>query len=266
MTNRIPRAAWRTLLVAVLVAGLGVMAGCPSDDGNGKKPTNGGDTPTNGSATSNGGDTPTNGSATTEMVEKKIELPNPMFVGTPPITENLQVNVDTKNPESKRAPLEAPADVKVISRGKPVTSSDDLPMIGDLPLVTDGDKEATEGSYVELAPEKQWVQIDLGDKYEIWGIVIWHYHANARVYRDTIVQLADDPDFTTGVQTVFNNDNDNSYGLGVGNDFEYFDEHVGKLIRVDGKTARYVRLHSNGNTANDQNHYIEVEIWGRPAK
>ncbi len=33
--------------------------------------------------------------------------------------------------------------------------------------------------------------------------------------------------------------------------------------RLLGQTARYVRLHSHGNTANDQNHYIEVEIWGR---
>lgn len=44
------------------------------------------------------------------------------------------------------------------------------------------------------------------------------------------------------------------------------DEHVGKLLQLKGQTARYVRLHSNGNTANDRNHYIEVEIRGRKAK
>jgi hypothetical protein len=26
-----------------------------------------------------------------------------------------------------------------------------------------------------------------------------------------------------------------------------------------------VRLYSNGNTTNKLNHYIEVEVWGKPA-
>jgi hypothetical protein len=26
-----------------------------------------------------------------------------------------------------------------------------------------------------------------------------------------------------------------------------------------------VRLYSNGNTANDLNHYVEVEVFGKPA-
>ena len=45
---------------------------------------------------------------------------------------------------------------------KKVTSSDDAPVIGELAMVTDGDKEGADGSYVELGPDKQWVQIDLG--------------------------------------------------------------------------------------------------------
>jgi len=32
-----------------------------------------------------------------------------------------------------------------------------------------------------------------------------------------------------------------------------------------GVKGRYVRLYSNGNTANRLNHYIEVEVWGKPA-
>ena len=30
--------------------------------------------------------------------------------------------------------------------------------------------------------------------------------------------------------------------------------------------ARYVRLYSKGNTSNDMNHYVEVEVLGLPAK
>jgi len=33
-----------------------------------------------------------------------------------------------------------------------------------------------------------------------------------------------------------------------------------------GTKGRYVRLHSQGNTSNDQNHYIEVEVYGIPIK
>jgi hypothetical protein len=30
--------------------------------------------------------------------------------------------------------------------------------------------------------------------------------------------------------------------------------------------GRYVRLYSNGNTSNDLNHYVEVEVYGTPVK
>jgi len=35
---------------------------------------------------------------------------------------------------------------------------------------------------------------------------------------------------------------------------------------VAGVKGRYVRLYSQGNTSNDMNHYIEVEVFGSPAK
>ena len=36
------------------------------------------------------------------------------------------------------------------------------------------------------------------------------------------------------------------------------------LIDPKGIKGRYVRLYSNGNTANDLNHYVEVEVYGTP--
>jgi hypothetical protein len=38
------------------------------------------------------------------------------------------------------------------------------------------------------------------------------------------------------------------------------------LIEGKGATGRYVRLYSNGNTSDELNHYIEVEVFGQPAK
>jgi hypothetical protein len=151
--------------------------------------------------------------------------------------------------------------------GKPVTSSDEEPIIGEIDYITDGDMEAADGSYVELGPFVQHVTIDLEAMNEIYAIVVWHYHKQARVYSDVVVQVADDPDFITNVQTVFNNDIDNSAGFGVGTDKHYMETNEGKLIYVldKGIKARYVRLHSNGNTSNDLNHYIEVAVFGKPA-
>jgi len=37
------------------------------------------------------------------------------------------------------------------------------------------------------------------------------------------------------------------------------------LIDAKNVKGRFVRLYSNGNTANKLNHYIEVEVWGKPA-
>jgi hypothetical protein len=77
------------------------------------------------------------------------------------------------------------------------------------------------------------------------------------------VQTADDADFITNVQTVFNNDIDNSAGLGIGKDMHYIETSEGKLIDAKGVKGRYVRLYSNGSNANDLNNYIEVEVWGK---
>jgi hypothetical protein len=65
---------------------------------------------------------------------------------------------------------------------------------------------------------------------------------------------------------VFNNDHDNSAGLGIGRDKEYIEVNEGRLINPKGVAARYVRLYSQGNTSNDMNHYVEVEVFGTPVK
>ena len=78
--------------------------------------------------------------------------------------------------------------------------------------------------------------------------------------------MSDDPEFLTGVTTVFNNDSDNSAGLGAGKDRAYIESYEGKLIRITGATGRYVRLYSNGNSTNKLNHYIEVEVFGQPTR
>lgn len=193
--------------------------------------------------------------------ELKLKLPKPMFVGTPTNIKSPNLEPVTGKP---RGPFMVPVGTKLLSQKRPVRASDMQPIVGELDMITDGDKEGGDGYFVEMAPGKQWVQIDLGSTYALHAILAWHFHSQPRVYRDVIVQVSDDKDFLRGVTTVFNNDHDNSSGMGVGKDKEYIEVAEGKLFDPKGVKGRYVRLYSNGNTSNDLNHYIEVEVYGTP--
>ncbi|HXK12829.1 MAG TPA: discoidin domain-containing protein [Vicinamibacteria bacterium] len=197
------------------------------------------------------------------LVPIPIQLPKPMFEGTP---QNLSVPNLQKPLGRPRDPFLAPAGVTNVAKGKKVTSSDSEPVIGELEQVTDGDKKGADGSFVELGPGLQWVQIDLGAPQEVYAILFWHFHKTPRVYFDVVVRLADDAGFTKNVRTLFDNDHDNTSGLGAGADMNYVETAEGKLVDAKGSKARYVRLYSRGNNANELNHYVEVEVFGRPAK
>ncbi len=201
-----------------------------------------------------------------KMVALDFQLPKPMFVGTPQETkvENLEKPLGHARP-----PFLAPEGTVLLSKGKPVSASDEEPIIGEIEMITDGDKEAADGSYVELGPFTQHVTIDLEKQSEINAIVLWHYHKQPRVYFDVVVQLSNDKDFITDVKTVFNNDIDNSSGQGIGKDMHYTETNEGKLIDLlsqGSPKGRYVRFYSNGNTSNDLNHYIEVDVYGKPVE
>jgi len=197
-----------------------------------------------------------------DLEELPLDLPKPMFVGTPKniVSDNLDPTTG-----KKREPFMAPKGIENVAEGKPVSASDEEPIIGELEMVTDGDKEGADGSFVEFGPGVQWVQVDLEKPCEIFAIVVWHYHSQARLYHDVVVRVSDDPDFIK-YEEVYNNDHDNSAMLGIGKDYDYIETNEGRLIDAKGVKGRYVRVYSNGNTSNDMNHMIELEVWGRPAE
>jgi hypothetical protein len=197
-----------------------------------------------------------------DKVPLNTQLPKPLFVGTP-----VPLNVPNLEPpmKGKRPDFYVPAGTVNLAKNKKVTASDTNPVVGTLDLVNDGDKAGDEGSWVELGPGKQWVQIDLAKNANIYAVLVWHFHSQARVYRDVVVQVSDDAAFKSGVTTIFNNDFKNDLGLGAGKDLNYVETYQGKLIDAKGVKGRYVRLYSNGNTTNKLNDYIEVEVWGKPA-
>jgi hypothetical protein len=210
---------------------------------------------------------PVGKSARVPKFELVIPLPKKVpGVGTPvPMDEPNVAPPRAKGLE--RSLIKVPAGTVNLALNKPVTSNEAFPVVGELEWVTDGDKNGEDGYNVGLGFGKKWVQIDLGVRANVYGVSVWHYHRQLRAYRDVIVEVADDEDFTENVQIVFNSDHDNSYGKGIGEDIGYVETNEGKYMYCPkGTVGRYVRLHSQGNTSNDRNHYIEVEVYGKPIK
>jgi hypothetical protein len=199
------------------------------------------------------------------LVPLVLKLPNAAFKGTP---KDVPTNSYTEpyDPDKPRPPMMVPPGLNNIALGSKVTCSDKNVPADNLAKLTDGDKEASDQSIIFLRKGTQWVQMDFGGPQEIFALVIWHAHNMAKVYHDVIVQVADDADFVQNVRTVFNNDQDNTSGLGVGTDREYFETREGKLINAKGLKARYVRFYSKGSTESALNEYTELEAYGRPAK
>lgn len=198
-----------------------------------------------------------------DFVSLTPQYPKPMFVGMPIPAVQIP-NLEKPDPDAlkNRLTLRVPRGSTNVAVHKKVTSSDPLPIIGTLDLITDGDADGSDGCYVEIAPGLQWVQIDLGADYDIWKILLWHYHKQAVVVFNVIVQVSNDPTFKTGVTTLFNNDFDNKSGFGKGKDMNYVETNHGRIIDGKGTKARYVRLWSFGNSADEMNRYIEVQVFG----
>jgi hypothetical protein len=193
-----------------------------------------------------------------------LDLPAPAFKGIP---KDLQVGPNVEPLSDKpRRPMTVPSGLKNLAPGSRLTSSDQNVTAADLAKLTDGDKAASDQSIIFLRKGTQWVQMDLRSPQEIFALVIWHAHNMPKIYHDVIVQVADDPDFTENVRTVFNNDSDNTSGRGAGANREYFETYEGKLIKAAGIKTRCIRFYSNGSTESALNEYTEIEVYGRQAR
>src|SRR5438105_13369223 len=94
-----------------------------------------------------------------EMVPLPLKLPKPAFAGTP---KDTPPGTTVEKPTGKPRPVpQVPKGTANLALHKKVTSSK-APFEGSLDLITDGDKEAKDGTAVEIKPGLQWVQIDLG--------------------------------------------------------------------------------------------------------
>jgi hypothetical protein len=197
-----------------------------------------------------------------DLAPLPVKPPAPTLKGTPtdlPSGPNIE-----PPPQTPLPPFMAPHGVINLATGKKVTTST-KPFSGVPAQITDGRKEPEDDQVVEMRRGKQWVQVDLGEPARIFAIVVWHDHRWLQVFRDVVIQVADDADFTRNVQTIYNNDMDNSAGLGIGTDKEYFETHHGRTFDARGVVARYVRCYTAGSTLSALNVCQEVEVYGFPA-
>ena len=255
----------RTLTVGAVVLSALWCAGCEGR-GSAEEPTDTGAAMPGGAAAARPG-----ARAAAGLVPLAISLPKPMFKCTPyPIHARGIPNLEDRSKRRRpRGPFLVPPGTTNIALGKPITSSDLVPIIGELEQIVDGQKQGTDGYFVELWSKcsrngellPAWVQIDLQCDASVYAILIWRRQW-ANVYHDVVVRISHDPDFIDAV-TIFNNDHDNTCGFGIGRDKAYVESYQGKLIDCKGFTGRYVRLYSRGSLRDEGNYYTEVEVHGR---
>jgi hypothetical protein len=190
-----------------------------------------------------------------------LKLPSPTLKGTP---EDLPKGPNIDQPSDKPQVFMVPKGVQNVALHKSVTSSV-APFNGELSQITDGKKEPVDSDAVEFKKGPQWVQVDLGQAYPIYAIVVWHDNRYLQVMHDVIVQVSNDPEFKTGVQTLYNNDLTNTAGHGAGTDHEYFETNQGRIIDGKGIKARYVRGYTRGSTSGALNCWQEIEVYSLPA-
>lgn len=204
------------------------------------------------------------------LVPLKLNLPRPGFHRP---MYGLPEEPNVEKPGGERSVFMVPPGTENLAAYRPVTSNEAIPVTGDLGMVTDNDKRSYDGYVLGLGVgfdqnmviRPQWVQIDLEQCAPIYAIAVWHdwsLTSHYTVVRDVIVHVSNDPEFCRDIRTLFNNDHDNSSGMGRGKDRGYAETHQGKLIDACGVRARYMRLYSRGSSRDDMNRYVEVAVYG----
>ena len=91
-----------------------------------------------------------------DIVRLKLKYPRPMYVGTP---KDLDVEKLERTWEITKPPFLVPEGTVNLALDKLVECSDEEPVMGDPDLVTDGEKDASDGFYIELDEGQRHITI-----------------------------------------------------------------------------------------------------------
>ncbi|RPK20058.1 PA14 domain-containing protein [Paenibacillus xylanexedens] len=95
------------------------------------------------------------------------------------------------------------------------------------------------------------ITLDLGKTYMIGMVHVLRYYTDGRTYHETKLEVSEDG---TNWDVVFDSAIEG----------EYAEDPMGMpmMFMFDPRPVRYIRDSSNGSTANDANHWIEIEAFG----
>lgn len=173
--------------------------------------------------------------------------------------ENVERNVVSSSTNKK---------VKIsaydVTKDKAVAEKSDRPFN----YLNDGKKDTS--NYLELKDtsdgqrHSRYVQVDLGEEYEINKIHLTRYYDDGRTYGPTVIELSKDENFKEKDQ-VYNSDTTGTvHKRGEGADPLYSETSAGKTIEFEKKTARYIRVYVNGRSDREgtSDHIVELEAYG----
>ena len=151
-----------------------------------------------------------------------------------------------------------------VTEDKAVAEKSDRPFN----YLNDGKKDTS--NYLELKDtsdgqrHSRYVQVDLGEEYEINKIHLTRYYDDSRTYGPTVIELSKDENFKEKDQ-VYNSDTAGTvHNRGEGADPLYSETSAGKTIEFEKKTARYIRVYVNGRSDREgtSDHIVELEAYG----
>ncbi|WP_262680938.1 DUF5123 domain-containing protein [Paenibacillus sp. J5C2022] len=112
-----------------------------------------------------------------------------------------------------------------------------------------------------------YVQLDLGTFKDV-SMFKMFFQASSHLYtyKDLAIQVSETADFYDAF-TIYNNDEDNSIGLGYGEDEEFIATPSGTTIMMAPKKARYIRFwvggyESGDGVASPLTYIKELEVYG----
>lgn len=136
------------------------------------------------------------------------------------------------------------------------------PISGTTHSIHDGDFGSS--NYLELPSGEQNVTIDLGGKYMIGKLNVWHFWHDQRTYHGTKTEVSED-----GINwiTVFDSAIEGEYmETELGHEIKFWGYPEKPKNYTDNFIecipVRYIRDTINGNTVNTNNHWVEVQAFG----
>ena len=139
-------------------------------------------------------------------------------------------------------------------------------------LINDGVVNASDSTMV-ATNRAGYAQIDLGEIVEIDYMHLWRYWNDSRTFYATVFVVSETvAGFSSGEgRTVLYNTCTDAgsadrggdvHGFGVGKDIPVPESATGLKVNANGVKARYVRVYSNGSTANTYTHWAELMVYG----